>query len=742
MLRAADPSSYRGNGSDGGDGRGGSYGYPAGAFGDNPVSANLRYALAALRRNIWLFVAILGAALAVAVIATMLVTPRYTAATSIQINEQSDEVLGEEFDARAPESSDWDVDRFLNTQLDILRSRALAIRVANALKLYEDPRFFAAMEMAPPAADTDATARRETVIALLRDSLSIDLPRSTRIARVSFTSTDAEISARIANAFADEFIQANLQRRFDSSAYARTFVEEQLDDARKQLETSEQELNAYARQAGLIRTRDAFTVDDSRPVAGSVTASSLLQLNQAANAARADRIAAQTRWQAESATPLLSSRTVLANPTVQELMTRRAKARSDLEAARDRYLPDHPAVQNLQGDLSAIDAELTATAAQVRNSIRAEYRAAQAAEDALQGQVSRLQGDTLREQDRAVRYNTLAREADTARSIYDGLLQRYRELNASAGIAASNIAIIDRADPPLMPSSPSLPRNLAIGLLAGLVAALAAVYLRDRLDDAIRVPEDVEEKLGLPLLGVVPRAEGKPFEDMTNPKSPVAEAYNSLRGALLYSTRSGLPRVLALTSAQAGEGKTTSSHAIASGFGRMGMKALLIDADLRRPAAHIATGIPNTRGLTDLLTSADPLESAVASFEDGAFDVLPSGPPPPSPSELITSPRMAQILEQASEAYDVVVVDCPPVLGLADAPMLAALADGTIFVVEAERGRSGQLRAALRRLRTVDPVLIGAVLAKFDPEKGGNRYSAYYGYEYYRYAKDQEGQPA
>lgn len=726
---------YGGEGSD-------PYAYPAKPWGDNPVSANLRYALAALRRNMWLAIAIVGAALALAVIATMLDAPRYTAATSIQINDQSDEVLGEELDGQTADSSSWDIDRFLNTQLDILRSRALAVRVANSNDLYDDLRFFAAMEMTPPAADLDPQRRRELVISLLRANLSIDLPRSTRIARVRFSSGDPEMSALIVNSFANEFIQANLQRRFESSAYAREFVEGQLEEARSQLEETERDLNEYARSAGLIRTRDAFTVDASRPVAGSVTASSLLQLNEAANMARADRIAAQTRWRAEAATALLSSRTVLANPTVQELMTRKARARADLDAATERYLPDHPAVTNLASDLAAIDGQLTATATQVRNSVRAEYQAAQAAEVALLQQVDRLQGATLREQDRAVRYNTLAREADTARSIYDGLLQRYRELNASAGIAASNIAIIDRADPPLVPSSPSLPRNLALGLLAGLAAAVAAVYLRDRLDDAIHVPEDIEEKLGLALLGVVPEAEDDPFVDMANPKSPVAEAYNSLRGSLLYSTRHGLPKVLVVTSAQAGEGKTTSSHAIAGGFGRMGMKALLIDADLRRPAAHIAPSLPNKRGLTDLLTSDDPLPSAVARYEGGAFDLLPSGPPPPSPSELITSPRMAQLLEEASAAYDIVVVDSPPVLGLADAPMLAALADGTMFVVEAERGRSGQLRAALRRLRSVGPVLIGAVLVKFDPEKGGNRYSSYYGYEYYRYAKEEAGVPA
>lgn len=711
------------------------YDFDRATYGDNPVSANLRYVIAALRRNLWLFIGIIAAAVALALVATMLDTPRYTAVTSVQINDQSDEVLGDDLDIRrGDDPSSWDIDRFLNTQIDILQSRALAIRVANSLDLYDSQEFLAAMELSPDESGISEQERRELVISLLRDNLSIDLPRSTRIARIQFSSTDPALSARIANSFADEFIQANLQRRFDSSAYARNFVAEQLEEARLELENSERELNDYARSAGLIRTRDAFTVDASRPVAGSVTASSLLQLNQAANDAQARRVEAEARWKAEAATPLLSSRTVLANPTVQELMTRKARAQADLESARERYLPDHPSIANLTSELAAIDAQLDRTAQQVRNSVRAEYEAARGAEAELLGRVANLRGDTLREQDRAVRYNTLAREADTARTIYDGLLQRYRELTASAGIAASNLAIIDRAEIPLDPTSPSLLLNLAMGLMLGFVFAVVAVYLRDQLDDAIRVPEDVEDKLGLTLLGVAPRCEDSdPLAELANPKSPLTEAYNSLRGSLLYSTRRGLPKVIAVTSAQAHEGKTTTSHAIASGLGRLGMRALLIDADLRRPAAHLGAGVANNRGLTDLLTTNDGLASAVKHFEPGAFDLLPAGPLPPSPAELISSPRMARLLEEAAAEYDVVVVDSPPVLGLTDAPMIAAIADGTIFVVEADRGRSGQLRSALRRLRSVDPVLLGAVLAKFDPEKAGNRYSAYYGYDYYRY---------
>ena len=716
-------------------------GYPADypASGENAISATIRSVLAAIRRYYWMALAIIGATIALAVVATMLDTPRYSASSTVQINDQSDEVLGAEFETQIAPPSDWDTERFLNTQLDVLRSRALAERVVDALDLANNPQFFAAMEVpATSVTGTDAQTRK-WAIELLQGNLEIDLRRSTRIALITFTSTDPEMSARIADAFAEEFIQQNLQRRFDSSSYARNFVAEQLEEARSNLEGSEVALNEYARDTGLIRTRDAVAQSGPDLATGSITSSSLLQYNQAAIRARENRIAAQSRWDAVRNSALLSSQPVLSHPTIQSLMTRRAELESSLQAARERYLPNHPAISRLEGDIAGVNAQLDRTANDVRQSIQAEYRAAEAAEQRLQNQVSQARGATLAEQDQSVRYNVLVREADTARSIYDGLLQRYRELNASAGIASSNITIIDRAEVPSAQSSPSLTRNLALGILLGFALAGIAIFLRDQLDDVVHTPEDVEDKLGLSLLGVVPRAEdGTPIELLGDPKSSLTEAYNSLRGALLYSTPRGLPKVLVVTSAQSSEGKSTTSYALANGFARIGVAPLLIDADLRRPAMHKMFGASNERGLTNLLVSQDAPSSATIRIDNGEtqFDLIPAGPIPPSPSELLASPRMAQLLESFAGKYDVVIVDSSPVLGLADAPMLSAIADGTIFVIEADRGRSGALKAALRRLRTMEPNILGAVLAKFDPSRADNRYSAYYGYDYYAYAED------
>ena len=698
------------------------------------MGQSLRHIVAAVWRNLWLALAIIAVCLGIAFVMTMLERPSYSGVASVQINDQTDEVLGEDLEGERDAGSDWDIDRFLNTQLDILRSRTLSERVANSLNLYDDARFFDAMGIENPPGHPESEVRRDLVINMLIGSMDVDLPRESRIARIGFTSYDPEISARVANSFAEEFIQANLQRRYDSSSYARNFVAEQLEEARLDLENSERDLNEYARQAGLLRSRNPASSDRLSTDADSVTAASLVQLNEAAIASRAQRADRRARWTSVSQAPLLTSQEELNNPTVQSLMTRRSDAEAQLQTARDRYLPDHPSIERLESELSAINAQLTAAARNVRNSIQADYQAAVSANQDLERQVLALRGETLEEQDLSVRYNTLARQADTARSIYDGLLQRYRELNASAGIAASNIAIIDHAEVPAGPSSPNMRRALALALLLGIGLAGVAVFLRDQFDDVIHVPEDVEEKLEMPLLGVIPSSpRRRPLADLGDPHSVVSEAYASLRGSLLYSTPQGLPKLLGVTSALDGEGKSTTSFAIAVGLARLGMRVLLIDADLRRPSIHHMVGRDNDRGLTDLLSYRKSYDEALLDMPDLGFDILTAGPLPATPSELLASPRMAQLLEACAQGYDVTVIDGPPILGLADAPMLAAIVDGTVFVVEPERARSGQLKAALKRLRSVRPVLLGAVLAKFDANKNSNYYSAYSGKGYYQY---------
>ncbi|MCA1661541.1 MAG: polysaccharide biosynthesis tyrosine autokinase [Novosphingobium sp.] len=714
---------------------------PDEAFVADPTAArgiDVRFIVAAVRRRAVWIAAIIALALAAGLLITMLQAPRYTAQASVQINSQSDRVLGQGEDLQ--EQSNAFDDRFLKTQVDVLKSRGLAVRVAQKLKLFGSEAFYAGMGVDPPAGAPEAVVR-EIAVGLLRGNLSVDLPYDSRIATITFTSGEPALSAQIANAFAGEFIQANLQRRYDSSAYARQFLADQLGETKDRLEDSERGLNAYARNAGLIRAPAGASGDadeNGGGVAGigSVTTASLFQLNSAANEARQARIAAEVRWRAINAAPLLSSKEVLANGTVQTLMTERATLATRLQELRAEHLDDYPGIREANARLAEVERQLQQTARSVRNAARSDLAAAAASERALAAQVNALKGATLSEQDRSVNYNLLAREADTNRSLYDALLQRYKELNAAAGVSASNIAIIDEAEPPLGPSSPNLARNMLLALVLGLAVAALLVLATIHFDDAIRVPEDIEAKLGLPLLGVVPRSETDPDEALIDPKSPLSEGYNALRAALLHSTAEGLPPILLVTSAQPEEGKTTTSHAIALSLARLGKSVLLVDGDMRRPAVHRLFGISNERGLSSLLTTLDPLESAVSATAEPHLSVLPSGPVPPSPTELTSSNRFRALIDEMAEKFDVAVIDSPPILGLADAPAMSALVDGVVVVVESERSRRGGLHSALRRLRSMRPNLLGAVLTKFDTSRAANRYSDYYGANYYEYRNE------
>lgn len=706
---------------------------------DGEPSFDIRQLLTTIRANLVVISIIVASALAIAVISTMLQTPLYTAETTMQINDQSAQILGKQDDiSQDPVVSAADTERFLQTQVDILKSRALIERVSQKLRLVGNAKFYDAMGMRQPDGDLSRSELEDFTLGALDRARSIELPRNSRLVTVSFTSAQPDLAAKMANTMAAEFIQANLQRRFESSAYARDFISGQLTEARAKLERSERELNAYAREAGLIRDRSVSNSAEQGRAGGSVTTASLLQINTAANQAEAARIAAQQRWQLISNGDPLNSPDVLSNPAISSLLTERARVQSDLQKQRANHLEDYPTVVQLRAQVGVIDNQLQSVARSIRASVKQQFDAATETEQSLKRQVTQLKGSSLEEQDRLVQYNLLAREADTNRTVYEGLLQRYKELNAAAGISASNISIIDPAVQPIRPSSPNLLRNMVLALLCGIVAAAAFVYLRMQFDDSVRVPEDVEGKLGMSLLGVIPLAQelevGAALDD---PKSPISEGYNSLRSALLYSTANGLPKTILITSSQPSEGKSTTSMAIATGIARLGRRVLLLDVDLRRPALHrflTGPGADNSLGMSTLLTSQGTIDQVLRDTDVETLKVITSGPIPPSPTELLSSNHMQMLLDEMASQFDLVIIDSPPVLGLADAPLMAALVEGVVLVVQSDRSRRGSLKASLRRLRSMRTVVLGAVLTKFDATNMGNRYSEYYGYNYYQYS--------
>jgi polysaccharide biosynthesis transport protein len=702
---------------------------------DREPAIDLHKIRAAIRRNRWLILGVIVAALLLGLVATMLMTPRYTATASIQIDQESARIL-ESQDVQ-PAAAYQDADRFLQTQVDVLKSRVMALRVLDSLNLRKNEQFITRMGGRPdPKTANNPTARDQVVTGLVADNLTVGLPRESRVVSISFTSPDPQLAAQIANAYVTNYIAYNLERKYNSSSYARDFLSKQLALARGRLEESERAVTDYARSAGLIRTSPASSADGiGASSQTSVTTSSLVQQNQAVNTATTARIAAEQRWLAVANQSPMNISDVQSNQAVQQLLTTRAQKQADLEQELSVHQSGHPSVVALRAQVNEINAQLNAIASGIKGSIRTAYDVARKQEQALLGQVSQLTGATLAEQDRGVRFGILQREADTNRTLYDGLLQRYKEVSAESGITENNVSSVDEAVPPASPSSPNLKLNLLLSLLAGIGVAAALVFLREQMDDTVRVPADVEGKLGLHLLGVIPNIEGgETLELLDQAKSSLSEAYNALRTSVLHSSTSGIPRKILVTSTQAGEGKSTTSYALAKALASMGRNVLLIDVDLRRPSLHRLFGEqPAKEGFSSLLARQSELDAVLRSRAEGAGQLghIMAGPIPPNPTDLLASGRLVELLAEFGERYDTVIMDGPPVLGLADSPIVSAEAEATVFVIEANRSHRGASKLALRRLRNANARILGAVMTKFKPD-GSSDYG-YYGYDYYSY---------
>ncbi|MCJ2181908.1 polysaccharide biosynthesis tyrosine autokinase [Novosphingobium sp. 1949] len=705
------------------------------------ISSIIRKVVGSVRQNLILIACIVFAVLALGTLVTMLMTPKYEAMSRILIEDQADQII-EGGDLQEAVTANG-TDRFLQTQLGIIESRALAGLVVDGAKLDSDTAFFEnfGSEMPTEAGghgESLAALRREKAVDVLLSGLAVSIPLDSRIATITITSHDPQLSAKLANDYADKFVQYNLNQKYDSSSYARRFLADQLDEAREKLTQSERELNGYARAAGLIRIGDDSD-NSSQNTVLSVTNSQLMQINDAAAKATADRIAAEDRWKAIANKQPLEISEVNSNGAVTALVASRAHAQSELAEELSNHLEGYATVKAKRAEVAEYDKRIQAIANSVKNAALTDYQAALKRENSLNGEVASLRDAALREQDRGVQYSVLKRVSDTNRALYESLLSRYNQLNASAGASANNITVVDRAVMPTKPTSPNLLLNLALAFVLSLMLAAAVVTLKELLDDAIHSPDDVEKKLGLPLLGLVPLQKQDEVEQgLKDRRSNVSEAYRSLVTNLSYSSATGLPKVVVVTSSREGEGKSTTARAIAADIASLGKRTLLVDADLRRPTLHRAMGDTSGSGLTEFLVGEKSFEEIVRQAPDGdLFSYVTALPMPPDPSLILAGHGTRQFIEHARGQFDVVILDCPPLLGLSDVPLIAQHADGVLFVIDASSFHRGAVKSALRRLAMVDAKLLGVVLNRFAPRSGTDDY-AYYAYNYYSYGNEQD----
>jgi len=711
-------------------------------------SFNLRDLLRIFLKRKWTILIIFTIFAVFSVVRTYMAQPVFRASTTIQIERFTPRVL--DYKEVTPADTDYsDSADFYTTNYELLKSRTLSERAvedlglrkplppdagkepvnakASQLSLIED--ILTRMRRGPPPTDVDvATKDDNALVGAFQGSITVEPVRRSRLVRLHFDSTDPFFAAKAVNALAQSFININLERRFEASAYAKTFLEEKLGQTKAKLEDSERDLVKFSREMEVFNN-----LDDK----ANLSTQAVQEYSNAVARAEQERIKAEALWRQAQENPD-SIPLVRDNRNILEIKERKGKLEAEYQDNLRVYKPGFPKMQALKSQIDEVDRQLQAEYGRISSATLSSFRAARAQEQMLKERLAAGKQQLLDLQGRSMRFSILKREVDTNREIYNGLLSRLKEIGVAGGVGTNNISVVDKAQVPLYPYKPDFGKSVSMGLAIGLIIGLLVAWLLEHLDDTIRFADDVERETGAAVLGVVPKM--KPLEPgktrialspHLDPTSAFSEAYRSVRTALQFSTPHGAPRRLVVTSSSKHEGKSTTALALAINFAQMGKPVLLVDADLRNPVLHKLLQTDNERGLSNYLSGNAGVMELIHRTEIPGLFVMTTGPLPPNPVELIASTKMLTMLEQADEHFAHVVVDGPPVLGIADAIVLTNQIENTVFVVESGRTRKGHAKAALKRLYQAGVHPIGVILTKIDA------YHDLYGYgtSYYQYAK-------
>ena len=706
----------------------------------------LQYWQSLLRWKIVILI-IVASTLAIGLVATGLTAKSYTASSQIQVNREQKNVTNVQGLDSPYAGQDLE---FYATQYALLKAKSLSERVARNLGLARSDSFFADHGVKPvasledaggnPAKRAEILAKRQTqASAILLANVDIAPLRGSSLINVSYTCRSPERAAQVANAWVKEFVAASMDRQFSSTADARRFLEARIEQLREKLEQSERDVVQYASLHNII------VMETERDAGGKIVSqrtlatSDLEALNKTLIEAKSARIAAegkQIRGNPASSPEALSS------PTISSMRSKRAELAAEYAKLLVNFDPEFPSAVAVKRQIDQLDIAINQELQSIASSRQRGYAEALSQERSLQSQVDRLKTDYDKQRQEAIQYNILQRESDTNRQIYDALLQRYKEIGIAGEVGVNNIALVDAAVVPTFPSGPRLVLNLALALLAGLILAALAVLGLEQIDEGIRNPNDVRNVLDIPLLGVVPISDDSPLVEIQDPKSSLSEAYFSIRSTLAFATNHGIPSSLCVTSTKPGEGKSTSAYSLAEILSRTGKRVLLIDGDLRSPSMHEFFSLPNEMGLSNLLAGVELSEHAYTKIPRHGVTVMTTGPVPPNPSELLSSDKFADLLSTLQERFDCIIIDAPPVLGLADAPLIGRAAEAILFVVEAGVTSRRAAQEATRRLSAVGGNLVGAVVTKLQSSRIGYGYGYGYGYGRETEKTDQASSPS
>jgi capsular exopolysaccharide synthesis family protein len=629
----------------------------------------------------------------------------------------------------------------LLTELEILKSDSLMLTVCREMDLANNPDFLEVKGPVPHKSLDDGEVRQDTVHRL-QSNLHVTLVPKTDIIRIDYSSLNPKMSADIVNRVISDYIQRSYQVRFESSRRVSDFLSGTLEGLKQEVETSQEQMMDMQRRLGVLG------FDPNR---NQIT-NSLDDLSRAVGAAKLARIIAEARYRVLSGMdPNTIEGTIELTPgtapaELNQLRGQLAAARANYAQMESSLGPNHPQAKALKAQIDELVKEIDAEQNRLLIQAKQNYVVARANEDQTTAALEAQKAEAYKLRDQLVEYTLRQREFEANRTLYDSLQQRLRTASVQSGLESLEIDIVDRALPPanpvLRPQSTMILTALAFSLLAGIVIS----FLLESLDTGLRSIAEIESITELPSLAIIPRARRSSADQagtlttaqrnigvLTQPKSQFAEAFRSLRTSLLLSTAGHPPKFIVLTSATPSEGKTTAATNLAAILAQRDTRVLLIDGDLRRPNIHHRFGLNGKVGLTTVLTGATKLEETVQGVpEIPNLEILPSGPVPPFPTEMLSSGAMDAILRRCGELYDYVVIDSPPILSVTDGVILARQADAVVLVVRHGKSSKHVVRRARDILLRSGAGITGIVLNAVD--LNSPEYYGYYGYSGYSYS--------
>jgi capsular exopolysaccharide synthesis family protein len=552
--------------------------------------------------------------------------------------------------------------------------------------------------------------------------------RNSRLVELRFASTDPQLAADMANAHAKAYIQQNTEMRFSASKDATDWLGDRLAEQRKKVEESEAALQKYKEQ------HDAVAVEDRQ----NIVVQRLADLNGAATKAKMARIEKESEYnqiKAVQGTPAIETvPAVMSNEYIQKVKSQIGDLQRQEAQLAEKYGDRHPEMVKIRTAIQTEQAKLDVEIGKVVDSVKVEYEAALSQERSLVGALETQKSEALGLNRKGIEYSVLSREAESNRQVYESLLQRTKETGISGELKTSNIRVVDSADVPVSPVLPQRQHDLMLAAISGSVLAFGLVFLFEYLDNRIKSPQELRAHLGLPFLGMIPAIDSSGPTLLHNGVPPAfGEAIRAVRTNVLFSSADEGVRMIVVTSAGPGEGKSMFSSNLSVSLAQAGQRVLHIDADMRRPRVHEIFEVSQEPGLSNLLVGDCKPSEAVRMTRVQNLCILPAGMIPPNPAELLGSKRCGEYFATLSEHFDWVIIDSPPVLAVSDASILANSATGVVFVVGADQTTRQTAKAAVDQLHSVQAHVIGAVLNRADVEGNPYYYSTYYKKEYSRY---------